>query len=83
VPEATWAKHAAVQLHEHRHNFKQGSLQKSKLHKHASEEGHRIDWNEARILEIKVMAGIENRRNQPTTCLTNPIGQHIVDTSPI
>jgi predicted GIY-YIG superfamily endonuclease len=43
----------AVRLREHRHNLQQGLLEKSKLVEHAYEEGHRIGWDEARILEIQ------------------------------
>jgi hypothetical protein len=42
----------AVRLREHRHNLKEGLLEKSKLAQHAYEEGHRVGWDEARILEI-------------------------------
>jgi hypothetical protein len=41
----------AVWLHEH--NLKEGFLEKSKLAQHAYEEGHRIGWDNARILEIE------------------------------
>jgi predicted GIY-YIG superfamily endonuclease len=43
----------AVRLREHRHNLKQGLLEKSKLAKHAYEEGHKVGWEEARILDIE------------------------------
>jgi predicted GIY-YIG superfamily endonuclease len=43
----------AVRLREHRHNLQQGLLEKSKLAQHAYEEGHRIRWDDARILEIE------------------------------
>jgi hypothetical protein len=43
----------AMQLREHRHNFKQGLLEKSKLDLHTYEEDHRVIWDEARILEIE------------------------------
>jgi predicted GIY-YIG superfamily endonuclease len=42
-----------VRLREHRHNLQQGLLEKSKLAQHANEEGHRVGWDEARILEIE------------------------------
>jgi hypothetical protein len=32
----------AMQLHEHRHNLKEGLLEKSKLTQHAYEEGHKV-----------------------------------------
>jgi hypothetical protein len=41
-----------MRLQEHGHNLKEGHLKKSKLAQHAFEEGHRVDWDEARILEI-------------------------------
>jgi hypothetical protein len=44
----------AVWLHEHRHCLKEGLLGKSELAKHAYEEGHRVAWDEARILEIEI-----------------------------
>jgi hypothetical protein len=40
----------ALRLHEHKHNLREGLLGKSK---HAYEEGHRVGWDEARILEIE------------------------------
>jgi hypothetical protein len=43
----------AVLLCEHRHNLQQGLLEKSKLAQHAYEEGHRVRWDDARILEIE------------------------------
>jgi hypothetical protein len=42
----------ATQLREHKHNFKEGLIEKSKLAQHAYEEGHRVIRNKARILEI-------------------------------
>jgi hypothetical protein len=35
---------------EHMHNLKEGRLEKSKLAQHAYEDGHRVSWDEARIL---------------------------------
>jgi hypothetical protein len=40
----------AMQLHEYRHNLKEGLLEKSKLAQHAYKEGHRVIWDVARIL---------------------------------
>jgi hypothetical protein len=40
----------AVRLHEYWHNLTEGLLKKSKLAQHAYEEGHRVGWNEARVL---------------------------------
>jgi hypothetical protein len=34
-------------------NLKQGLLEKSKLAKHAYEEGHKVGWDKARVLDIE------------------------------
>jgi predicted GIY-YIG superfamily endonuclease len=39
----------AVRLRGHRHNLKEGLLEKSKLAQHVYEEGHIVGWDEARI----------------------------------
>jgi hypothetical protein len=39
-----------VRLREHKHNLKQGLLEKSKLAKHAYEKSHCITWDDARIV---------------------------------
>jgi hypothetical protein len=54
VAEATLVKQADLWLwlREHRHNLKQGLLENSKLAKHAYKEGHKVGWDEARILDI-------------------------------
>jgi hypothetical protein len=38
---------------EHRHNFKEGLLEKLKLATHEYKEGHRVIWDEARFSEIE------------------------------
>jgi hypothetical protein len=43
----------AVRLREHRHDLQLDLLQKSKLAQLAYEEGHRVGWDEAMILEIE------------------------------
>jgi predicted GIY-YIG superfamily endonuclease len=54
----------ALRLCNHRHNFKEGLLEKTKLVQCTYEEDHKIGWDEARILcKLKVKANIENRRN--------------------
>jgi hypothetical protein len=54
VAEATFVKQTISRLAPtHRHNLKEGLLEKSKLAQHAHEEGHRVVWNEARILETE------------------------------
>jgi hypothetical protein len=48
-----WTGFLKFTLREHRHNLKEGLLEKSKLPQYTYEEGHRVDWDEARILEIE------------------------------
>jgi hypothetical protein len=74
----------AVQLREHRHNLKQGLLEKSKLPQQAYEEGHRIRWDDARSLEIESNGRYRKyKESAHMTCSTNPISQPSLDISPI
>jgi hypothetical protein len=43
----------AVWLLEHRHNLKEGLLEKSKLAQNVYKQDHRFIWDEARVLEIE------------------------------
>jgi hypothetical protein len=38
-----------VRLRGHKHNLKEGILEKSKLVQHACEEGHMVGWDEASV----------------------------------
>jgi hypothetical protein len=71
----------AVRLREHRHNLQQGLLEKSKLAQHAYEEGHRVGWDDARVLEIE--SNSRYRKYKELACLINPISQPSLDSSPI
>jgi hypothetical protein len=74
----------AVWLHEHRHNLKQGLLEKSKLAKHAYNEGHKGGWDEARILDIESHSKYRNYKEAAhMACSINPICQPSLDISPI
>jgi hypothetical protein len=74
----------AVRPREHRHNLQQGLLEKSKLAQHAYEEGHTVGWDEVRILEIKINSRYRKYKDSDyMACLSNPISQPSVDTSPI
>jgi hypothetical protein len=73
-----------MQLHEHGHNLKEGLLEKSRLAQHAYEEGHRVIWDEARIL--KTESNSRHRKCKESThmaCLKNPLSQPNLDISPI
>jgi hypothetical protein len=67
----------AVRLREHSHILTEGLLEKYKLGKCAHEEGHRVGWDEGKILEIESNSrcrkyqesapyGMFNQSNQPT-----------------
>jgi hypothetical protein len=74
----------AMRLHEHRHNLKEGLLEKSKLPQLAYEEGHRVGWDEARILEIESNSRYRKyKESAHLACLTHPIRQPSLDISPI
>jgi hypothetical protein len=73
-----------VWIREHRHNLKQGLLEKSRLAQHAYEEGHRVSWDEAKILAIE--GNIRYRKYKESAykaCANNPISQSSLQISPI
>jgi hypothetical protein len=74
----------AVRLREQRQNLKGGLPEKSILAQHAYEEGHRLGWDEARILKIKSKSRYRiYKESAHTTCLSNPISQPRLNISPI
>jgi hypothetical protein len=74
----------AMWLHEHRHNLKEDLLAKSKLAQHAYEEGHRVGWDEVRILETESYSRYRKYKELAhMACSTNPISQPSLDISPI
>jgi hypothetical protein len=73
-----------MRLHEHRHNLKEGLLERSKLALHAYEEGHRVAWDNPRILEIESNSRYSKyKESAHMACLTNPISQPSLHISPI
>jgi hypothetical protein len=74
----------AVRLREHRHNLKEGLLEKSKVVQPAYEVGHRASWDNDKSLEIE--SNSRYRRYKESThmaCLINPLSQPSSDISPI
>jgi predicted GIY-YIG superfamily endonuclease len=68
----------AVWLRDHKHNLKEGLLQKSKLAQYAYEEGQRVDWDEATILEIERNSRYRKyMASANIACLTNPISHSV------
>jgi hypothetical protein len=73
-----------VLIKEHKNNPTQGLLQKSKLAQHAYEEGHKICWNKARVLQTEPNNTYRNYKESGHKCLLdNPISQPSLDISPI
>jgi hypothetical protein len=64
----------AVRLREHRHNLQQVILEKSKLAQHAYEEGHKVGWDDATILEIESNSRYRKyKESAHMAYLTNPV----------
>jgi hypothetical protein len=69
-----------VQLREHTQNLKEGLLEIWKLDQHAYEEGRRVGWNEARILESeRISRQMKYEESAHMACLTNPTSQPSLD----
>jgi hypothetical protein len=74
----------AVWLGDHRHNLKEGLLDKSKLAQHAYEEGYTVGWDKARILEIESKSRYRKYKELAhVACSTNTVSQASLDISPI
>jgi hypothetical protein len=73
-----------VCLKEHKHNLKQGLLEKSKSAQHMYEEGHCIKWDEAKAIQ-KEPNTIYRKHNESAhmAYLENTISQPNLEMSPI
>jgi hypothetical protein len=70
-----------VRIREH---IKQGLMGKSRLTKHAYEEGHRIQWKEAKAVQIETNNICrKNKEEAHMACTMNPICQPSLEISPI
>jgi hypothetical protein len=58
-----------VCIKEHKYNLTRGLLEKSKPAQHAYEEGHKICWNEAKVLQIEPNTILQEIPRNPPTCL--------------
>jgi hypothetical protein len=73
-----------VRIKEHKYNLTQGFLEKSKLVQHAYEEGHKICWNEAKVLQIGPNTTYRKyKESAHMSLLDHPISQPSLDISPI
>jgi hypothetical protein len=83
-PIGKTGRHLAVGIREHRRNFKEGLLEKSKLAQHVYEACQKVMWHEARILGIEANSRYTKyRETAHVACLTNPISQPSLDIPPI
>jgi hypothetical protein len=74
----------AVRLKEHKYNLKEGLCERSKLAAHAFEEGHRVAWDQAEILEVECSSlCTKYKETAHIMCCKNPISQASVDMSPL
>jgi hypothetical protein len=55
-----------VRIKEHKYNLTQGLLEKSKLSQHAYEEGHKICWKEANVLQMEPITTYGKYKDPPT-----------------
>jgi predicted GIY-YIG superfamily endonuclease len=73
-----------VRIKEHKYNLTQGLLKKSKLAQYAYEEGHKIRWNEAKVLKIETNTTYRKyKESAHMALLDHPISQPSLDISPI
>jgi hypothetical protein len=87
VADVTLAKQAdllKVRIKERKYNLTQGLLEKSKLYQHAYEEGHKIRWNEAKVLQIKPNPTYRKYNvSAHMSLVDHPISQLSLDISPM
>jgi hypothetical protein len=68
----------------HKYNLTQGLLEKSKLAQHAYEEGHKICWNKAKVLQIEPNTTYRKyEESAHMSLLDHRISQPSLDISPI
>jgi hypothetical protein len=67
-----------------RYNLKEGLCERSKLADHAFEEGHRVGWDQAEILEVECNSLCRKyKKTAHLACCNNPISQASVEMSPL
>jgi hypothetical protein len=72
-----------VRIKEHKYNLSQVLLEISKLAQHAYEEGHKISWKEAKLLQIEPNTAYRKCKESAHVSLVNhPISQSNLDISP-
>jgi hypothetical protein len=65
------------------HSLKECLIEKSKLAEYANDEGHRVGWDEARILEIESNSRYRKyKKSAHVSCLTNLISEPSLENFP-
>jgi cell wall assembly regulator SMI1 len=65
-------------------NLKQGLMEKSRLAKHAYEEGHRIQWKETKAVQTETNNICRKYKGAAKmACITNPISHPSLEISPM
>jgi predicted GIY-YIG superfamily endonuclease len=73
-----------IRIREHMNNLKQGLMEKSRLAKHAYEEGHRTQWMEAKTVQIETNKICKKYKEAAhMACIMNSISQPSLEISPI
>jgi hypothetical protein len=73
-----------VCIKEHKWNLTHGLLENYKLAQHTNEEGHKIYWNEAKVLQIEPNTTHRKyKESNHMSLLDHPISQPSLDISPI
>jgi hypothetical protein len=84
VADVTRSRPLEVRIKEHKHNLTQDLLEKPKLPQHAYEEGHKIYWNEAKVLQIEPNTTYRKyKQSAHMSLIDHPISQPRLDISPI
>jgi hypothetical protein len=65
-------------------NLKQGLVEKSRLAKHAYEEGHHMQWKEAKVVQTDANNMCRKYKEAAhIACIMNPVSQPSLEISPI
>jgi predicted GIY-YIG superfamily endonuclease len=73
-----------VHFKEHKYNLTQGLLQKSKVAQHVYKEGHKICWNEAKVLQFEPNTTYRKcNESSHMSLIDHPMSQPSLGMSPI
>jgi hypothetical protein len=78
------SRHLEIRMKEHKYNQAQGLLEISKLAQHEYEEGHKIFWKEAKVLQIEPYTSYRKyKTSAPMSLVDHPISHPSLAISPI